>query len=853
MTVQLKLFTSPKTKVAKLNRLYFLYSYSKEECAYIPEGSVHRLHCSDGQFHLDQIPLVQPQIDRDSISWVQRTASHFTAGNLLFSSDGVTAYGTITHGDCPTTATSHSVMATAIPPATYTTQITKRRYPVGTDPNALPAEAWQPGLELKLGCQYNLHEGISQPMVQLAQQDMSGHFALQTDGNNQLKVTLDLKDEASFHCSEDPELYVAAQIILSPLGEHFTGIVSQLCSDRAGDGVYLWKGLVPSPSKHFQAPVLNQLSAEALVQDLPLDVNILVSLVPNDTVTQLSQTLLVENMKWSMGRRDYEKQWLSDFFAQNPPVLDPVREASRISVITQDLSWYQDKFAVAYLAKGLSTSPNSTTPPPIQLNEIQKAKLEYYLTHGMGESDEYNTQSSGVFTQAYLLGQRNLGAYIQDGGQKWAALLLDELTTPAKLNSVFTALLTDGYEEVGIKQANNYTALLGTLDPSGEYAKKYQERLFGRLTLQTGIYNTTVWDEETTLNWLPQTLENLAATVPDTPTSLRATAVSSDFQGAVDDIKNAFKYFGDATKTAKAIFGIFALYKGYGLVNQLTQAKAAFAAAYPTLGGLGKLLNFLSMVGGVFNTAISFMNWDSQKDGSKKVGIITKTIDLVKGFAELGIDLLDPFVKGSQQALKNAISEAARLDSVMDDIVTEMINDAIDIDEAMWRTQAVQSAIGLVDQETKQLVPKASWENVFGKAKLVAKVAGILITATTLALNIYDFVKDIQDGKPIQQIVMDGITMGMTLGSLIVQIVEIAITSVVCTVLSAVFAFLGIVITVINLFLPKPQTPPPAQTFQEQHAVPFTDALPSPPAATARSKAPDRIVAPKVQLIYNLA
>ncbi|MBW4464905.1 MAG: hypothetical protein KME07_05630 [Pegethrix bostrychoides GSE-TBD4-15B] len=832
-TAQLKLFNECKVSLAALNRSYFISVYSHQDGTYIPGDQIQQLKFSQGQLRLDRLPILRPKFSRTTVSWRQRTAKQFTVGHVTFNKDGLVGYGTIAHGNCSKTATLYSVLATAVPPNVFTTQITKQRYPTGTDPDTLPANVWQPGLSVQLGYQHVQSSKALEPVVTLNQIPIAGEFTLLPNQKNQLNVSFNSDAEGGVD-SQNADRYIAGQLTLSPSNHTFQGTISQTCRNRSiGSEVYLWKGASPQAQSALADAI--QLSSADLLQDTDLNVNTLIALLPDDTVTSMSHTLLVENMKWSMGQDGTKKQWLSDFFGQNPPVLD----SNRINLINPDLSWYQTDFAIPYLAKGMSTSSGSN-PPPINLDDTQKAKLDYYLKTGLSQSKSYNAQSDGIYNLAYVLGQPRLQDYINNGGEKWAAQMFDVVSGKAMLDQVMTILHTDFTMTV----ANNYITLLSVLDPSGNYAQQYQKLLFGRLTLQSGLLGTTVQDEATTLNWLPDALTYLASTVSGSPTSLTDTDTPADFNQAAKNIQDAFTYFGDATSTAKAIFDALALYKGYSLAQQLTNAEEAFTKEYPTLSGVGKLFGLLAWAGGVFNTAIGFMNWNSDND-LQRAAVINKCVDLVLGLASAGIDLLNPY-EGAKVALDNALAEAERLNGVVDDIISTLVPE--DAFEATWRLQAVDAALELVDEEAQKFIEPAFWDNVFQNAATVVKAFSVAVTATTLVLNTIQFVRDIESGQPVQQTVLDGITAALTLGTLVIQIVDLAIEAVVCSVLSSVFALLGVILTIIELFLPQPAAPTPPQTFQNNYANPYINTLPSPPS----SPAPERPL-PNVKLIYNLA
>jgi len=848
-TAKLKLFAERNIRMSRLNRPYYLYTYSETDGMFKPDQEIHQLKFASGKLYLDNIPLLKARIAPNSVSWNQKTSQHHTMGYIGFNPDGLMGYGNISHGPALDSAAHHAVIACALPPYAYTTQISQAPQVSGTDPNTLPADAWQPSLQLEFRFDNDLMQSMPKPAIYIDGKEVSCNLRLLMTPDHHLEIAFTQDEGCENSLIKEAGVKITGKIIVSPTGNGFSG---ELCAVSQGAGnpakTYLWKGLAQAESVPLKATAAAvQVTESALLVDPTLTVTELVTLLPDDDVTQLSHSMLAENMKWAIAQDQATKPWLTDFFRETPPVLN----VTRMTLINQSMPWYKTDFALGYLTKGMGTTDTPTTMQ-IGLTADQQAKLDYHLSTAYSQDKDYNAQSIGVNASAYIQTFLRLQDYINDGGIKWAQAVLDYYMKPSNLMSTMIRIKATA----DMTLVNNQISLLTALDSSGDIAQQYQTNLLGRLTLQTGILETTITDEDATLNWLSDTLQYINDSFDQgvTPTATAATSVGQvsptpDFAASVQDLKDVIKYYGTAANAAKAIFNAFALYKGTTINGQISGAMDAFKQSCPVGAGAVKLFTFLAWVGGVFNTAVAYMNWNSQGD-TKKAGVIVKTVDLVVSFAKMGLDLLNPLVSGSQAALQAAISESSRLTSVVEDVVSSCIEGEITTNEAIWRLDAVVSGLKMANAEAKSLETPAFWEKVFAKAGVMVKIFTVLITAATLVLNVIDFVRDIKDGKPLQQTIFDGITMALTLGTLVIQIVDLVITSVVCTVLSAAFALLGIIATIVYMFLPTPTTPTPVQTFGADHALPYLANLPEPPPKTT-SRVGLALLLPKVELVYN--
>jgi len=293
--------------------------------------------------------------------------------------------------------------------------------------------------------------------------DVSAMSSWTIDPKSQRTVLL-LNLDASVVCEFDAALYTSAriafdQLVLDPT---FVGSVSATCADESGSGSYLWtgtaqpSGVAANGGRATTAPAPIELTAADL-QTSPSDLrkSELITIVPDSSVTNEANAMLVENMKWAFSQSGDESGWVAEFFGEEPPALP----TDRMELVKRSLSWYQDNFGKAYVGWTFANYSGANAPG-VQLNDEQKLKLKYYLQTGMAKETDFTTQQNGIYLQAYVAALPRLQAYIADGGEKWAKEVYDVITSPAQLtlmvNRIYGAAGTPGTME----PANNFATLL---------------------------------------------------------------------------------------------------------------------------------------------------------------------------------------------------------------------------------------------------------------------------------------------------------------------------------------------------------------------------------------------------------
>ncbi len=803
---------APLTSVR--HRTYFVYVREPGSARLVPDARLRAIVVGADTLQLGDELVHQPAIGRTSVTWHQHTGQSVSSGVLFFAAGGLLCHGTITSGPPDATVRSE-VFASAVPPSTYATKVTKQRQPVGTDPGSLPPDAWRAGPSLQLGYQLDPSTGFPDPVVRLAGQDFSQLVGLNVNDTDQLELGIAADSESSVICAVDPTLPLTAEAVFALSGKTFSGTVQATCADPSGTGAYLLTGEATS-SLAVPRPRLVARPMAALAAAATPSLGELLSLVPDSSVADQSNALMVQCMKWSLGQADPGKGWLHDFWLQGPPALPP----DRIALVKRDLSWYQDQFAVSYLSYGLNdlTGPAS---PDTHLDAAQAAKLSAYLSSGMGTSESYARQSSGLFQQAYQDAKPRLAAYVADGA-RWAAELLDYAGAGTPLLQMCNRIVATN----DASSAGNITALLTMLDPSGAAAAAYQQRLLANLLVKASL-QTTVQDEAWTMGWLPDLLEAFADRyAPPTPANVRSAAdagsTETEAGGEAVDVAKALRQaaegFGGFTELAKALLQCYMQYKGLPLAKQGEAAAEAFEKAYPKYGTAAKILFIVSWGVGLLSVITALINF-SDLSGTQRAGAITKVISLVNDGVEFGLKLFKPAPTVSDWvALQEFTAQPSSLNTVSS-IGTGLAGEEFE-EIALTETTA------LFDKSTGAVNPEGTtWVKVFSGAEKVVAWIGVAIAAVSTVLSFIDFINDIRKGH-VPQAVLDGILTAANAAMTVSLVVGIALESLAATFAASVFAVIGLVITIIEMFLPEPKEPTPAESFMTKVAIPFVDALP---------------------------
>lgn len=686
-----------------------------------------------------------------------------------------------------------------LPPTSYSTSITTARYPEGTAPSSVAASGWSTGLVLQLGFQQQTGQSMPTPVITLDGQDVSQSVALSTNSADDLVVSLTAGSGSTVFCQVDASLYLNANIVLSTFGDSFSGVVSSTCADPSGNGVYLWTGKADAGNALA-------LAEPAPADDGELSVAELTTLVPDDTVSSTAYSLVVENMKWAIAQSSDESAWLTDFFAERPPVLT----SDQIALIDQDLAWYQQTFAKAYLSSAINslTGPNA---PSTTLSADQLARLQYYLQTTLAVDPSFVRQMSGVYMQAYVSAQPRLDAYLDDGGATWAASLLAAITTSAQLTNTVNRIV----QLNEIDDVNNLATLLQLLDPSGASSNAYVEAVLTAV-LNKVTTQTSATDQTFTSGWLSPALQTFGENYADDDDASISTAAAAVASAALS--LGGYDALADELATL-LIAG------GAGFVAQCENAAAAFAAAHADFAGAADALLLTAWAGAAVNVASAFSGGGSVSPETEAKMIVSGVKLAVKA-VKAGINLLQTKLDlGTWNGFTDWLAGSDALSGSQDLLAQAGGSD--------WVRSGTSSVAELFDTESGAVETAGTpWATIFDSAANVVSVIGIVASAASAVLSTLEFINDIESGQPISKDVTDGIIAVASSAAAICAVLELAASAAVFGLAASVLAGIGLVAAIIALLLPTPASPNPINQFMTNVAIPFTESLPEPPAGS---------------------
>jgi hypothetical protein len=849
----LKLFKPRTVFPEKMSHVYVAHTYSPEHSAFHAGGGVQAIRFTGGRMYVDELPVLKPYFGTDGVSWSQQTPGHFTSGHLHFLSDGVELHGTVYRGTTPADAQQHDVLATTIQPVNYATQITTRRFPANLDPAEIPSDAWTTGLVLAIGYTQNLGDTVPTPQVLLDQQDISTSTAWSIDPKTQQTV-LSLVLDAGVACTFDNSLYLTGKIEFNiyQVLPTFVGTLSSTCQDLSGNGVYFWKGTA-QPTAATDAAATDATANEGAVTggvasaavaaprallhpekftplaltendlvpaaDSSLSIAELMSIIPDSSVSEMANTILLENMKWAMGQDSTETDWLSMVFGEKPPVIPQ----SQQDLVKKSLSWYQGDFAKSYLGYAISNYSGPGAPSK-NLNDDQKLQLKYFLQTGMAKDSDFNTQQNGIYLNAFIQAKPRLQAYIADTSGKWSQQLYAVVTSPAQMTLMINRIYGASGQQGAMTPANNFATLLSALQPSGQLARQYIQAVLSGVLSNTAHQTTMKADSQSdVMEWLPDFLQQFLDRVA------HDDSVPDEAKIAAAQIKQMMQDEGmSITQLAQQMSNFIVNANGANILQKTQNAQSAFIKAYPKFEKVGQMMFFAGWCMGILMVTKAFQNWKNLTPEDKAKAILsTVTLGLE------ALDIVPKFIQGVKEMGMNGWNKFTEWRNSSEGSVEE-----IEMTEsADWVKNGANETTPLFDAVNGGIKVEATlWERIFtGAAKIVA-VVGVVVSAAFAVLSTIDFINDIRSGQPVTKDIFDGIMMATNILMTICLVIDLFVATTVFAMAAAVLAIVGLIIAFIAMFVVKPKNP--LDSLMSDYIIPFVKGLPPqtpPPNPAGRS------------------
>ncbi|WFE31241.1 hypothetical protein [Micromonospora sp. WMMD975] len=807
----LKVFAEPDFDVSALTQTYFAHVFDETELGFCAGGRIHTIRLDRGTLYVDDLPVLRPHLHHHAISWHQRTAGRFTSGHLAFSRGGTELHGVVYQGTSASTAVELHVLATTIVSSTYHTEISTTRVPAGAT-----SVEWTEGPLLEIGYEQGLTDLVPKPVVVLDGTDMSSFASWGIDQKTQ-ETTLEI-NAPQVTCSWVPDCYLQATIAFdaSQPVPTFTGTVPSRCTDTAGSGSYRWKGVADGVrSNPVTAPAQAKTITEADIETDPtLSIAELMSIVPDDSVAKMADEMLMSNMKWAMSRDSTEKVWLKQYLGQQPPTLTPQRQ----ELVTRSLDWYQKCFVKSHLGYTFDHYDGAGCATVHLDDDVQRPKLKSYLETGLAKDTNFNIQQNGIYLQAFVAAKPRINAYLDDGGEKWAKSLFDVITSTPQLILMINRIYGAAGQNGAMTPANNLATLLSVLQQGskGTLAQSYMEKLMAAVL--NNATDQTAWASSSqAMQWLPEFLQLFVNKVAEDPGQYTdAKAVADEMVAMVNAAMG-----GSFTKLAAELADLVVNATGGNILEKTQSAQAAFVQKWPKFAKVGGMLFIASWGIGIGMVVNAFQNWKDLKPADKAKAILTtvqlaldatKVVPMVlRGIKEMGLEGWRAFTQWRHGlAVQEQLIELNELGG-----------------ETEWLRNGATETTALFEAGTRTVQTEGTlWSKIMKAAPKIVGIVGIAISAVFTVWSIVDFITDIVNGKPITDIMFDGVMMLANIGMTVCLVMELAFASVVFAIAGAVFAIIGVIFALVAAFLPKPEPESPLNDFMRTVVIPFVDGLP---------------------------
>ncbi|PJD91374.1 MAG: hypothetical protein CK424_07065 [Legionella sp.] len=788
----------------QITRNYTIQAWDQERKTYTNEASVAKIFLRAGQLFVNNRRILHPSFyaNTNTISWCEKGEKFFSAGVLHLTDDGLSLSGHFSHGTDVKTALPYMVCGIT-DPLVYKNSLSELQHPT-------------PILQIDYVYTENLL-GDSFPVLRvqlkasdnLDWQDVT-HCATTTINpeTNGLNITLESPEKQSVFFSG----MTKSTFEISADTTSLTGDIEAQNGEKN-----VWTAHLANPI--IQNFIEENVPAVALVATDDLSVTELHTIAPSsDAMQQNSQNLLIENMKWAIGQMDND--WLNQFFGEVQPNLSAERQQS----INQDLSFYQTKLAIAYMGWGLD-SMSGQGAPKTPLTSDQKTQLENYLKTGLAKEPGYNLQMNIINRLAFVGAAPRVQQYIDDTASNWAQQLYDAIISPQQIILMVNRISIAG----DMTLVNRYSTLLYTLQSSGDLATQYHKTIL--LACLTNLTNNAKLDDKDQLSWLTDYIQifiNQYITLPTNPTAAQAAK-----QQLAQDMKSAAEQMGGVLALADALANAITAAGQTGTIfSRASAAEDSFIANNPKLLELGasvaKCIKIAMWVGSLIAVIQGFENWKSL-DTLEKVNLITTLVQLTGQAIEAIPDLLKIGKAAFEDLVdfKNLISGENALGE---------IGSGLEFADGDWLGSGNKTIEAMFDVETKEIkIEGTVFDSLLSGGRLFLKWLGPACAAAFAVVNTITFYKDIRDGASTEQKAFDGIIAASAAIETVCLTLELMEVSAAFGPAGAIFAVIGLIFVMVELF--KPSSPPesPVDIFMDNNLRPFITSLPSAPKAQYRA------------------
>jgi hypothetical protein len=772
-----------------------------------------------GQLTVGSVPIHTARFTADRITWIQQSPGRYTSGLIYFHDGGLSIHGVVNLGTTRSDAVRHNIVGTAIKPITYKTKITKAPYPSTQDPSTIADSDWQDGLDLEISYQVKVGAAVPKPVVKLDGQDISSSTTWSISSNDDTVLRLVLTSGACF--GRGAGFYKTGGLSFNPraavpMGH---GTVSATChgTQPPSGNVYFWKTVSVSAGLRAQPMAVERISAADLIAvQGELSVDELMTILPDDAVAKDAQEMLMRNMKWAMGQSEKEKEWLSRFFGQTPPTLDPSNQADKrqIDLINQSVSWYQDSFAKAYLTQGFQNYSGPNAPKEHRLNTAQASKLNEWFKTGLAHEKDFTVQHAGIFAESFRRVHTELNPYLQDA-DKWAKALFDVLIALAQLILMVNRIYGAQGDPKAFGPLNANCTLLTVLEPSAKLATAYHKAVIVGL-MNTMAPDSSHRDKATVLEWLPKVLETMLRKFADGDIPEGADLTKQQAQEMLE------AFLKNPSEIATGMAELLTAAIESDLFTQIEKAEenfASFAQRWPKLIKFAKSLFVVGWIGSVVSILMTLIQgrWKDMTDIQKAqfvTDIAATVLQAVKPLASLwqGVKNIPP---ADYEKFIESVNEPVQTTEIVG-TTEEALGDADLIEVASTEMSVLVKVEG---------AEAGAFGRIFAEGIVlgIVKILGALTAVAMAAYSLWQLIVDILHGASISTKVFDSLIFVCNYLSAICIVLALDSASTFFPIAGAVLAIVGAILAIIAIFVEKPENP--VEVFMRDEGIPFVDSI----------------------------
>lgn len=532
-----------------------------------------------------------------------------------------------------------------------------------------------------------------------------------------------------------------------------------------------------------------------------------------------------------------------------PTVDDNVGDLThaQAKIAEDNKDFFIDGLAMAYLSYSYSKSSDTRLSNYITAIPNYEYKIKYYMQGNdegcMSRTSGYQTATNDLYKLIYASNVPGLSDYISDqNNSDWAKQLYEYCHTPYILNGLILTNLV----EPNNTRINHLCTMLDALDTSGRISigdnKFYSYGVALRkdvtdLTFKYAFKNFKIPNKndkegkKVIITMLTEFLKNYFNNLEN---HYFTNWTQEMYKEAQKDLEEAAKDAGyDSVQNYINNIADIASSVTEALLNMtnpdMPSRIVTFFENHPKVSK-SFCMAFYSI--GIMAVILGFKQW-SELTPLEKTELIGDTVGI-------GITALnDISAWRSCSVFKQAFGDLQGADSAITAACTES-----DFTKAFAGSENIETALsklgvemGTVTTEESNIMASASkWMSVCRITSTAAKVASVFMMAAALGFQIYETIKDFENGQPVPIEVADiiqdvscGVCFLAEAGSGILGLCGIEVCSGI-PVVGVIFAVVGIITAIVMLFFPHKQPLSPIETFIKDKCVPFVKNAQDPPS-----------------------